>query len=47
VLASRSLPQMRAGRACILGLTGDALAVYVKKAVDDYGKRATELGLMR
>ncbi|MDC8759072.1 tripartite tricarboxylate transporter substrate binding protein [Janthinobacterium fluminis] len=29
------------------GLTGAALTEYVKKAVDDYGKRASELGLVR
>ncbi|WP_082616419.1 tripartite tricarboxylate transporter substrate-binding protein [Massilia sp. Root418] len=28
-------------------LTGDALAEHVRKAVDDYGKRASEFGLVR
>ena len=30
-----------------LSLTGPALTDYVQKAVDDYGKRASQLGLMR
>jgi putative tricarboxylic transport membrane protein len=29
------------------GLTGDALTAHVRKAVADYGKRASELGLVR
>ena len=29
------------------GLTGDALKAYVTKAVDDYGRHAAELGLVR
>jgi putative tricarboxylic transport membrane protein len=28
-------------------LTGDALTDYVRKAVDNYGKRASEFGLVR
>jgi putative tricarboxylic transport membrane protein len=28
-------------------LTGQALDEYVHKAVEDYGKRASQLGLMR
>jgi putative tricarboxylic transport membrane protein len=28
-------------------LTGQAINEYVHKAVDDYGKRASQLGLMR
>jgi putative tricarboxylic transport membrane protein len=28
-------------------VSGDALGAYVKKAVDDYGRRAAELGLVR
>ena len=48
VLASPQFAQMRAASGLYpFGLTGDALAAYVKKAVDDYGKRATELGLVR
>jgi putative tricarboxylic transport membrane protein len=48
VLASPQFAQMRAASGLYpFGLTGDALAVYVKKAVDDYGKRAAELGLVR
>ncbi|WP_195763457.1 Bug family tripartite tricarboxylate transporter substrate binding protein [Duganella guangzhouensis] len=48
VLASPQFAQMRAASGLYpFGLTGDALAAYVKKAVDDYGKRAAELGLVR
>ena len=48
VLASPQFAQMRAASGLYpFGLTGDALAAYVKKAVDDYGRRAAELGLMR
>ena len=48
VLASPQFAQMRATSGLYpFGLTGDALAAYVKKAVDDYGRRAAELGLMR
>ena len=48
VLASPQFAQMRATSGLYpFGLTGDALAAYIKKAVDDYGKRAAELGLLR
>lgn len=48
VLASPQFAQMRAASGLYpFALTGDALTAYVKKAVDDYGKRATELGLVR
>jgi putative tricarboxylic transport membrane protein len=48
VLASPQFAQMRATSGLFpFGLTGAALAAYVKKAVDDYGKRAAELGLVR
>ena len=48
VLASPEFARMRASSGLFpFGLTGDALAAYVKKAVDDYGKRAAELGLVR
>lgn len=48
VLASPQFAQMRATSGLYpFGLTGDALAAYVKKAVDDYGRRAAELGLVR
>ena len=48
VLASPEFAQKRASSGLFpFGLTGDALAAYVKKAVDDYGKRAAELGLVR
>ncbi|GJI94432.1 C4-dicarboxylate ABC transporter substrate-binding protein [Duganella caerulea] len=48
VLASPQFAQMRAESGLFpFGLTGDALAAYVKKAVDDYGRRAAELGLVR
>lgn len=48
VLASPQFAQMQATSGLYpFGLTGDALAAYVKKAVDDYGRRAAELGLMR
>jgi putative tricarboxylic transport membrane protein len=48
VLASPQFAQMRAASGLYpFGLTGDALAAYVKNAVDDYGRRAAELGLVR
>lgn len=48
VLASPQFAQMQATSGLYpFGLTGDALAAYVKKAVDDYGRRAAELGLVR
>jgi putative tricarboxylic transport membrane protein len=48
VLASPQFAQMRATSGLYpFGLTGDALAAYVKKAVDEYGRRAAELGLVR
>ena len=48
VLASPQFAQMRATSGLFpFALTGDALTEYVKKAVDDYGRRAAELGLMR
>jgi putative tricarboxylic transport membrane protein len=48
MLASRQFAEERA--ACGLypfALTGDALTAYVRKAVADYGKRASALGLVR
>ena len=48
VLANPQFAQMRAASGLYpFALTGDALTAYVKKAVDDYGKRAAELGLVR
>jgi putative tricarboxylic transport membrane protein len=48
VLASPQFAQMRAASGLFpFGLTGDALKAYVTKAVDDYGRRAAELGLVR
>jgi putative tricarboxylic transport membrane protein len=48
VLASPQFAQMRAASGLYpFALTGDALSAYVKKAVDDYGRRAAELGLVR
>ncbi|WP_207393387.1 tripartite tricarboxylate transporter substrate binding protein [Duganella aceris] len=48
VLANPEFAQTRAAAGLFpFGLTGDALAAYVKKAVDDYGKRAAEMGLVR
>jgi putative tricarboxylic transport membrane protein len=48
VLASPQFAQMRAASGLYpFGLTGAALSAYVKKAVDDYGKQAAELGLVR
>ncbi|HWW68408.1 MAG TPA: tripartite tricarboxylate transporter substrate binding protein, partial [Duganella sp.] len=48
VLASPQFAQMRAASGLFpFGLTGDALKDYVTKAVDDYGRRAAELGLVR
>jgi putative tricarboxylic transport membrane protein len=44
-------PQFAQARAAYglypFALTGDALADYVRKAVDDYGRRASEFGLVR
>lgn len=48
VLASPAYPAIRDSAGLYpFGLTGDALSRYVSKAVEDYGRRATELGLMR
>ncbi|MBJ7314082.1 Bug family tripartite tricarboxylate transporter substrate binding protein [Rugamonas sp. CCM 8940] len=48
VLATPQFAQSRAAYGLYpFSLTGEALAAYVKKAVDDYGRRASELGLMR
>lgn len=48
VLADPRFAQMRAASGLYpFGLTGDALRDYVAKAVDDYGRRAAELGLVR
>ena len=43
-----NVAQMRAASGLYpFGLTGEPLTAYVKKAVDDYGRRAAELGLVR
>lgn len=48
VLADPGFAQMRAASGLYpFGLTGDALKAYVTKAVDDYGRHAAELGLVR
>lgn len=48
VLADPQFAQMRAASGMYpFGLTGDALRAYVTKAVDDYGRHAAELGLVR
>ena len=48
VLADPQFAQMRAASGLYpFGLTGDALKAYVTKAVDDYGRHAAELGLVR
>ncbi len=48
VLANPRFAQMRAASGLFpFELTGDALKAYVTKAVDDYGRRAAEFGLMR
>ena len=48
VLADPRFAQTRAASGLYpFGLTGDALKAYVTKAVDDYGRRAAELGLVR
>jgi putative tricarboxylic transport membrane protein len=48
MLASREFAQLRADSGLYpFALTGDALTAYVRKAVDDYGKRAREFGLVR
>ena len=49
--AMMATPQFAQTRAAYgfypFGLSGAALTVYVKKTVDDYAKRASELGLLR
>ncbi|CDG84167.1 Bug family tripartite tricarboxylate transporter substrate binding protein [Janthinobacterium agaricidamnosum] len=48
MLATPQFAQLRTAAGLFpFGLTGPALTEYVKKAVDDYGKRASELGLLR
>ncbi|SFU77403.1 Bug family tripartite tricarboxylate transporter substrate binding protein [Pseudoduganella namucuonensis] len=48
MLASPEFAQTRAAYGLYpFALTGDALTAYVRKAVDDYGKRANEFGLVR
>jgi putative tricarboxylic transport membrane protein len=48
MLATKEFAQLRAAHGLYpFGLTGAALTDYVKKAVDDYGRRASELGLVR
>lgn len=48
MLASKEFAQMRAASGLYpFALTGDALTAHVRKAVDDYGKRAREFGLVR
>jgi len=48
MLSTKEFAQLRAASGLYpFGLTGAPLAAYVKKAVDDYGRRAAELGLVR
>ncbi len=48
MLASPQFAQERAAHGLYpFSLTGAALGAYVRQAVDDYGKRASELGLVR
>ena len=48
MLASPQFAQLRSDAGLYpFALTGDALKEYVSKAVDEYGKRATEFGLVR
>jgi putative tricarboxylic transport membrane protein len=48
MLATKEFAQLRAEAGLYpFALTGDALDAYVRKAVDDYGKRAREFGLVR
>ncbi|WP_317202879.1 tripartite tricarboxylate transporter substrate binding protein [Janthinobacterium sp.] len=48
MLENKQFAQLRAAHGLYpFGLTGAALTEYVRKAVDDYGKRASELGLVR
>jgi len=48
MLATKEFAQLRAEAGLYpFGLTGDALGAYVRKAVEDYGKRAREFGLVR
>ena len=48
MLATPQFAQLRAAHGLYpFGLTGAALTAYVRQAVTDYGKRASELGLVR
>jgi putative tricarboxylic transport membrane protein len=48
MLASPQFAQMRAASGLYpFALTGEPLSAYVKKAVEDYGRRAAEFGLVR
>ncbi|NRR29529.1 tripartite tricarboxylate transporter substrate binding protein [Oxalobacteraceae bacterium] len=48
ILANPQFAQQRAAYGLYpFSLTGTALATYVKQAVEDYGRRASELGLVR
>jgi putative tricarboxylic transport membrane protein len=48
MMATPQFAQMRAAYGLYpFALTGDALTDYVRKAVDNYGKRASEFGLVR
>lgn len=48
LLATKEFARLRAESGLYpFALTGDALTAYVRKAVDDYGKRASEFGLVR
>ena len=48
MMATPDFPRLRTAAGLYpLSLTGPALTDYVHKAVDDYGKRASQLGLMR
>jgi len=48
MLSTKEFAQLRAASGLYpFGLTGAPLAAYVRKAVDDYGRRAAEFGLVR
>jgi putative tricarboxylic transport membrane protein len=48
MLADPDFPRLREAAGLYpFSMTGQALSDYVKKAVDDYGRRASQLGLVR
>jgi putative tricarboxylic transport membrane protein len=48
MMAQPSFEQLRTAHGLYpFSMTGDALTAYVNNTVDEYGKRAKELGLVR